>query len=262
MVKRDFDAPALLVFLSCFFCVASVSPHVMLNYGLLVAMIFTPALAATLFTSEREGGRWETLRSTQLSSTEIVGGKLKLAVGNGLIHVYAFYLPALIILAMLFFTALMLSNNGVFRLTWDNIPRVWVGHVLTLVVLSLSVYALAAMSFWISTRERRAFQAIMKSYAAAAFLLFSPWFFQIFVPGYSTAAGSQNVNGIFRFFLAIWNAPVLFEYWPKAAMSGPSVEYDISQFWPLFAAHIAFLAALSLFFYESALRNINNSPLD
>ncbi|MDP8244436.1 MAG: hypothetical protein P9L94_10175 [Candidatus Hinthialibacter antarcticus] len=245
VVRRDWDVPSLLFLSSVLLSISALFPQYMLciEYGII--LVFTPIVGATLFSSEHERANWENLRSTLLKTSSIFWGKMRLAVGHGLIHAYSFYAPALMILAIIWFTSYMMYPNGIGYIKSENLFRVWTGHVLVFITVGFTVLFLSALSVMISTLHKRTMPALMQSYGLSAFFLFGPWYFKLLHPAPSASLGGSGDMDFFATILTIWNGPYVFNLWPSVSTKGSANFETISLFWLMFASHILLLILLT-----------------
>lgn len=249
VTRRDFDAPSVLWLISIFFFYwALTSPTAMLNMSILVTLFFVPGVGATMYSGEHERQSWDSLRSSLISSSQIFWGKLKLTVGQGWIHVFAFYIPSLIILGLIWILFVVQSSgSSVSYFHTNNTYRVWVGHILILTNLAFLVFFIGSMSIWISTIFKRNFLALMCSYGVSAFFLYLPKFLSLMHPKPGPTLGGNNPMDLFSMILSIWHSPFIFTIWPKATSQvTPNIINHL--FWNLYYIHLIFLAAGSVLF--------------
>ena len=245
VVRRDWDVPSLLLLSSVLLSITALFPQFMLCIEYAIVLVFTPIVGASLFSSEHERANWENLRSTLLKTSSIFWGKMRLAVGHGLIHAYSFYAPALIILAIIWFTSCLMYPGGIGYIKSENLFRVWTGHVLVFITLGFTVLFLSALSVMISTLHKRTMPALLQSYGLSAFFLFGPWYFKLLHPAPSVSLGGKGDMDLFATILTIWNGPYVFNLWPSVSTTGSASFETISLFWLMFASHILLLILLT-----------------
>ncbi len=246
VVRRDWDAPSILFLSSVLLSITALFPQTMLCIEYVIILVFTPIVGASLFSSEHERANWENLRSTLLQTPSIFWGKMKLAVGHGLIHAYSFYVPPLLILGIIWFTSCLMYPNGVGYIKNDNLFRVWAGHALVFITLGFTVLFLSALSVMISTLHKRTLPALLQSYLLSALFLFAPWYFALLHPDPSVSLGGDAGMDGFALFLTVWNGPYVFNLWPSVSDRGTEGFDTITQFWSVFGAHIFLLILLTI----------------
>lgn len=249
VTRRDFDAPSILWLVSIFFFYwALTAPNVMLNMSILVTLFFVPGVGATMYSGEHERQSWENLRSSLITSSQIFWGKLKLTVGQGWIHVFAFYIPSLIILGFIWMLIITQSqSSAVSYFHPDNTFRVWVGHILILLVLAFLVFFIGTMSVWISTIFKRNFLALICSYGVTAFFLYLPKFLSLMHPKPGATLGGNNPMDLFSTLLSLWHSPFIFTLWPSVTTK-ESTGFIDPLFWKLYVCHLALLLFGSFIF--------------
>lgn len=250
VVRRGFDAPSVLWLASILFTLTALYPAFLLQIALLLGLVFVPMSGSSAFSSEHENRSWASLRGSLLSTAQIIGGKLRLTLGQGLIHVFSFLVPPLMILAVIWGMISIQHENEIYHFNADNAYWVWMGHLLNLPVILLAVLFTALLSLWISTRFHRTFPAMLTAYLSSAAFFYLPWFFHLFDPANQGQAANGAVPfSIYSALLAIWHGPFLFDLWP-ASVQNRSIYYPrLSEFWALYGQHLLFMTALCLLLY-------------
>lgn len=246
VTRRDFDAPSILWLISIFlFYWALIKPIVMLYLSMAIALFFIPGVGASMFSGEHQRASWECLRSSLIRSRQIFWGKWRLTAGQGLIHVFAFYIPSLLILGLIWLLIGLQTPVSYFQSI--NTISIWLGHLLIMSVLIFLVCFLTSLALWVSSLYKRNFVAWLTSYGLSAFFLFSPQFLALMHPRPGPTLGGNNPMDGISIFLSIWHAPFLFKLWPLPTTQAVNHTLD-PLFWELYLSHLILLVVGSIFF--------------
>jgi ABC-type transport system involved in multi-copper enzyme maturation permease subunit len=240
VTRRHFDAPSILWLVSIpLFYVALTKPAAMLQLENILVLCFVPSVAATMFSGEHERNSWESLRASLISTGQIFWGKIRLAIGQGLVHVYSFYIPALLVLGMIWFLASLQSTVSYYHPR--NFFTVWMGNGLILISITFLVCFVASLSFYISSLFKRNLHSLLTSYIITFLFLYFPIFLSEMHPMPGEMFSGYLDKDILAYFLGIWHSPYIFNLWPKVGIG--KIQNAINPlFWKLYIFHISFLA--------------------
>lgn len=267
VVRRTIDAPSLLWLFSAtvMAVVTCLSPPSMLAVTLYAVLLFTPAVGATAFSRERELATWDVLCTTLLERKRILSGKLRLCVGQGLIHAAAVYFPALPILGIVWIGIAGGGPGGAGVFSSRNVVPFWGMLALGVPVVVATTVLLANVSVWCSTVFRQSFAATIVSYVLGLLFMLGPAFLASIHPIPGEAIGGVGEADVLSSLIASAHAPYVFNLWPESvrvsARSSRFTEAITSaplQFWQLYATHIAALCGVSLVLHRDTRRRITS----
>ncbi len=257
VTRRDFDAPSVLWLVSILlFYIALKSPTFMLQFEYVIVLFFVPSVAATMFSGEHERKSWESLRASLISSTQIFWGKIRLAIGQGLVHVYASYIPALMVLGMIWLLISFRAETSYYKTI--NLFTVWGGHGLILIIVSIMVCFISSLSMFISSLYKRNLYALMTAYSITFLFLYLPIFLKQMHPFPGAVLGGEHPMDIFSYILGVWHSPFIFNVWPKVKTNNAQAVIN-PLFWKLYIAHLSLLASGTVFFFIATWRRIKLS---
>ena len=257
VTRRDFDAPSVLWLVSIlFFYIALKTPAMMLQFEKVIVLFFVPAVAATMFSGEHERKSWESLRASLISTSQIFRGKIRLAIGQGLVHVFAFYIPALMVLGMIWLLISFRAETSYYKTI--NVFTVWGQHGLILINIILLVCFISSLTLFISSLYKRNLYALMTAYVITFLFLYFPIFLKQMHPFPGPVLGGQHAMDIFSYILGIWHSPYIFNLWPKVTMDN-AVKVVNPLFWELYTLHLSLLASGTAIFCLATWRRIKLS---
>ena len=144
VIRRWIDAPSLIwIFSATVMAIVTVRSEItMLTFTLYTVVLFTPIVGANAFSREREQETWDPLRTALLAGKRILNGKLRLCIGQALIHAAAMFFPALPIIAIVWVGAATGSNGGVGVFVDENAAPFW--GMLALFIPIIAAMAISA----------------------------------------------------------------------------------------------------------------------